>query len=128
MLTLISVVTWKINLKKLVQKVHVLAGITPCTSIPKRKLLMNSFFTLHFNYYSLTWMYYGRTRNNKINRLHERCLSIVYKDKTSSFERLLGKDRSVNMHTRYLQTLGTEMFQAHNTLFPAIADLQCSTK
>ena len=49
-------------LKKAVKKVHVLARITPYMSIPKRKLLMNSFFTSQFNYCPLTWMSHSRTR------------------------------------------------------------------
>ena len=43
-------------LQKANQKVHVLARITPYTSIPKRKLLMNSFFISQFNYFCLVWM------------------------------------------------------------------------
>ena len=31
-------------------------------------------FMLQFNYYPLTWMSHSRPKNNKINRLHERCL------------------------------------------------------
>ena len=54
-------------LKKACKKVHVLARITPYMSIPKRKLLMNSFFTSQFNYCPLTWMCHSRTMNNKIN-------------------------------------------------------------
>ena len=42
--------------------------------------------------------------NNKINRLHEKCLRIVYSDKTSSFEELLEKDGSVTIHTRNLES------------------------
>ena len=37
-------------LTKARQKVHVLARIAPYMSIPKRKLIMNSFFTSQFNY------------------------------------------------------------------------------
>ena len=69
-------------LKKASKKVHLLARITPYTSISKRKMLMNPFFTSQFNYCSLTWMCHSRTMNNKINRLHERCLRIVHSDKT----------------------------------------------
>ena len=97
-------------LKKASKKVHVLARIPPHMSIPKRKLLMNSFFTSQFNYCPLTWLCHSRTMNNKINRLHERCLRIVHSDKTSSFEKLLEKDGSVTIHTRNLQTLAAEMF------------------
>ena len=107
-------------LKKASKKVHVLARITPYMSIPKRKLLMNSFFTSQFNYCPLTWMCHSRTMNNKINRLHKRCLRIVHSDKTSSFEKLLEKDGSVTIHTRNLQTLATEMFKVYKNLSPAI--------
>ena len=87
-------------------------------------MLMNSFLTSQFNYCLLTWMCHCRTMNNKINRLHERCLHIVHSDKTSSFEKLLEKDGSVTIHTRNLQTLATEMFKVYKNLSPAIiADL-----
>ena len=76
-------------LKRASKKVHVLTRITHYMSIPKRELLMNSFFTSQFNYCRLTWMCHSRTMNNKINRLRERCLRIVYSDNTSSFEKLL---------------------------------------
>ena len=76
-------------LKKANQKVHVLARTTPYMSIHKRKLLMNSFFISQFNYSPLVWMCHSRLMNNKINRLHEKCLRIVYSDKTSFFEEFL---------------------------------------
>ena len=55
-------------LKKASKNAHTIARITPYMSIPKRKLLMNSFFTSQFNYCPLTWMCHSRTMNNKINR------------------------------------------------------------
>ena len=61
-------------LEKANQKVHVLARIAPYMSIPKRKLLMNSFFISQFNYCSLVWMCHSRLMNNKINRLQKKCL------------------------------------------------------
>ena len=68
------------------QKVYVLARITPYISIPNRKLLMNSFTISQFNYCPLVWMCHSSLMNNKINRLHEKCLHIVYSEKSSSFE------------------------------------------
>ena len=58
--------------------------------------------------------------NKKINRLHEKCLHIVYSDKTSSFEELLDKDGSVTIHTRNLQVLATEMYKVYRNLSPTI--------
>ena len=62
--------------------------------------------------------------NNRINRLHERCLLMVHSDRTSSFEKLLEKDGSVTIHTKNLQTPAREMFKIYKNLSPAIiADL-----
>ena len=54
--------------------------------------------------------------NNKINRLHERALRIAYKDLSSSFATLLGKDRTI--HGKNLQLLMTEMLKTTNNLNP----------
>ena len=69
-------------------------------------------------------MCHSRANNNKINRLHELCLRIVFSDKQSSFETLLEKDSSVSIHNRILQILATEMYKIKNNLSPPIiADL-----
>ena len=62
----------------------------------------------------------SRTNNNQINRLHERCLRIVYNDKQSSFNELLEKDGSVSIHMRNIQILATEMYKLVNNLSPPI--------
>ena len=56
-------------IKKASHKVHVLAKITRCKCISKRKLLMNAFFEAQFSYCPLAWMCHSRSMNNKINRL-----------------------------------------------------------
>ena len=106
------------------QKVHVLARIAPYMNISKRKLIMNSFFTSQFNYCPLVWMCHSRLINNKINRLHETCLRIIYSDKSSTFEELLEKDGSVTVHFRNIQKLAIEMFKVFKNLSsPIISDL-----
>ena len=65
-------------------------------------------------------MCHSRANNSKINRLHERCLRIIYSDKQSSFEALLEKDGSVSIHNRNIQILATEMFKIKNDMFPEI--------
>ena len=42
-------------------------------------------------------MIHSRTLNDKINKIHERALGIVYNDDTSSFDELLRKDNSVSI-------------------------------
>ena len=65
-------------------------------------------------------MNHSRTLNNRINRIHERSLRIVYNDKKSTFQELLAQDKSVTIHIRNLQVLVTEMFKVKNGIAPEI--------
>ena len=97
--------------KKAGSKLNALTSIANHKPFQKRKLLMNAFFTSQFRYCPLTWMFHNRKLNNKINRLHERCLRVVYNDRLSTFEELLNKDNFVSIHHRNIQCLATEMFK-----------------
>ena len=68
-------------------------------------------------------MCHSHANNGKINRLHERCLRVIYSDKQSSFETLLGKDGSVSVHNQNLQILATEMCKIKNDLAPLIVTI-----
>ena len=81
---------------------------------------MNSFFRSHFNYCPLIWMCHSQTNNRKINRLHKRCLRIIYNDKQSSFIKLLEKDNSVSIHQKNQQMVATEMSKVSNGLSPVL--------
>ena len=97
--------------KKASLKLNTLSRITPHLGFKKKKLLINSFFISQFNYCQLIWICHNRTKNNKINRLHERCLCLLYSDKKSSFHNLLEKDSSVYVHHRNLRALATEIYR-----------------
>ena len=97
--------------KKASRKLQALARVAPYMDLSKRKYLMNAFFNSQFSYCPLVWMCHSRALNNKINRLHERCLRLIYNDKQLTFEELLEKDDSVSIHIRNLQTLPIEMYK-----------------
>ena len=59
-----------------------------------------------------------RSLNAKINRLPERCFSIVYNDRISNFNEVLVKDSSVSIHHQNLQKLAVEMFKVSGGLSP----------
>ena len=80
----------------------------------KKRLLLNAFFMSQFSYCQLVWMSHILTKNNKINRLHERCLRLIYNYKKSSFEQLLEIDSSVSVHDRNLRALATEMYKIYH--------------
>ena len=94
-------------------KLNAISRIIPYMAFSKRRLLVNAFFSSQFNYCLLIWMFHNRMLNNRINRLHVRCLRIIYNDKHTSFEKLLEKDKSVSIHQKNLQVLATEMFKIY---------------
>ena len=113
-------------IKKASRKINALSRITPSMNISKRSILMNSFFNSQFNYCPLVWMFHSRSINNKINRLHERVLRIVYNDFKSSFKNLLEKDETVSIHVKNFQKLVTEMFKMlKNFSVPLMSELFC---
>ena len=72
-------------------------------------------------------MFHSRTLNKKLNRLHERALRAVYKNKSLTFSELLEKDKSFTIHERNLQKLATEMYKVKNDLCPKpFQELFCS--
>ena len=82
---------------------------------------MNAFITFQFSYCPLVWMFHSRTLNNRINKIHERALRLVYKNETFlSFDDLLKRDRSVSIHQKNLQILATEIYKTKNDLGPKI--------
>ena len=83
--------------KKAQRKLNVLTRIKKYLDF-KKLLLLKTFFDSQFKYCPLTWMFYNRTTNNKINKLHERALRLVYDDYLSAFEELLEKDNSFTVH------------------------------
>ena len=84
--------------------------------LPKRKQIMSAFFKSQFSYSPLTWMMDSTKLNNKINRLHERCLRVTY-DGLSSFEELLERDNSVSVHNRNIRCLAIELFKVFHDRF-----------
>ena len=65
-------------------------------------------------------MNHSRSLNNKINKLHERALRLIYCDHTSTFEELLDKDDSVTIHQKNIQALATLMYKVRNNIAPAV--------
>ena len=56
---------------------------------------MNAFITSQFYQCPLVWISHSRTMNNRINKIHETALRLVYKDGINlSFNDLLKKDKT----------------------------------
>ena len=83
---------------------------------------MNVFFKSQFSYCSLSWMFHSATLNNKINRLHERCLRIIYNDNTASFTDVLEKGNLVSVYHRNIEVLAVELYKFVNDLSPKLVN------
>ena len=78
----------------------------------KRRTLFKAFVESQFKYCPIVWMFHSRRTNNKINRLHERALRIVYDDNVSTFDQLLAMDKSFCIHHQNIQRLLIEIYKA----------------
>ena len=106
--------------KKASQKLHALARIAHYMDFEKRRSLMKAFVISQFNYCPLTWMFHNRALNNRISKVHERALRLVYQNKNLSFSELLKLDNAVTIHQRNLQLLAKEIFKVKSNLSPEI--------
>ena len=106
--------------KKASQKLHALARIAQYMTIEKRRIIMNTFINSQFGYCPLIWMFHSRVLNNRINKIQERALRIVYDDHVSNFDELLQKDGSMTIHERNIQLLATEVYKTVNGYAPKI--------
>ena len=73
-----------------------------------------------FSYAPMVWMFHDRGLNNKINKLHERALRIVYRDDVSNFDELLKMDNSLTIHHRNIHTSAIEMFKCLRGIGPEL--------
>ena len=105
---------------KVSKKIYALCRVTGYMSLEKRRIVMKTFVEAQFNHWPLIWMLHSKTLNNKINRLHERALRIVYSNYKSSFNTFLEKDGSFSIHHRNIQSLVIEIYKFLHGLSPAI--------
>ena len=75
-------------------------------------MLLRAFIESRFNYCPLIFMFHSGTLNNKINRLDEKALRIVYGDYKSKFDKLLERNGFFSIHYRNIQTLTIEIFKS----------------
>ena len=89
---------------------------------------MKSFIQSQFGYCPLVWMFHSRNLKNRINKIHEKSLRLVYNDNVSSFNKLLDTDKSLTIHDRNLQELAIEIFKVLNGLSPKFMEEVFSVK
>ena len=94
------------------QNLSALSGMANLLSFNKRRTLFKVFVESQCKYCPIVWMFHSRRTNNKINRLHERTLTIVYDDDVSTFDQLLAMDKSMCIFHQNIQRLLIEIYKA----------------
>ena len=61
-------------------------------------------------------MFYGKQINDKINKLHEKALRVVYNDTITSFVEILVKDETFTVHHQNIRSLAIKMYKTMNNL------------
>ena len=77
---------------------------------------MKAFIESQFIYCPLVLMFCGRQTNARINHIHERTLKAVYNNEISSFQALLGRDKSETIYQGNSKILAAEFFKIKNYL------------
>ena len=78
--------------------------------IKKKRILFKTFIESQFKYCLLVWRFYERKINDKINKLYERTLRVVYNNATTSIEKLV-KNETFTIHHQNIQWLVIEMMK-----------------
>ena len=111
----ITIISIKAN-----RKLAVLKRMRKCLDFSTVRLLFKSFFEFQLKYFPLTWMFYNRKTDNRINKLNERVLRLVYNDFESVFEDLLTKDGSFTVHHYNIQTFAVELYKVYTNISQTI--------
>lgn len=103
---------------KATRQLHALARISKHLDTKSNKLLYNSFVMSNFMYCPMVWHFCGKMNNNKLEKIHERALKIIYRNYDSTYEDLLQIAGERKHLVRRLQTILMEVFKFLKTNVP----------
>ena len=76
-------------------------------------MFIKTFVISQTSYCPLLWMFHSRNTENRVDKIHERALRLVYHGNPClRFDELLIKDKSVSINEINLHYLATEIFKA----------------
>ena len=93
------------------QKLGALSRRVKLLSFSERGTLFKAFVECQFKYCPNVSIFHSLRTNNKINRLHERALRIVYDDDVSLFDQLLAMNKSFCIHHQNIQKLLIKIYK-----------------
>ena len=101
--------------KKAARQLNALARTSSYLDVSARRMICNSFVASNFNYCP---HFCGVSNSNKMEKIQERCLRIVYKDYDSSYDRLLEMANATSLVISRLRILLLEVYKSIHHLNP----------
>ena len=98
--------------KKAARQLNALTRISNYLDVSARRMIYNSFVASNFNYYPLVWHFCGISNSNKMEKIQERCLRIVYNHYNSSPDRLLEMANTTSLVISRLRILLLEVYKS----------------
>ena len=98
--------------KKAARQLNAFSRIARFLDPSSPKIIYQSFVASNFNYCPLVWHFCGKTNNQKLEKIQERALKIIYSDYESSYEELLEKSNSSTLLIARLRLLLCEIFKS----------------
>ena len=80
--------------------------------------LYNSFIISNFQYCNVVWMFTGRTNLNRLDRLNERAIRMIYNDKVTDYHVLLMQNNQLSVYKLCFKSLLCMMFKVWNNTAP----------
>jgi len=105
--------------KKASNQLHAISRLQTYLGFKEKAVLIQSFFYANFNYCSLLWHFTSSTSRQKIEKLQERALRLLYQDYQSSYSNLLVTSGKTTMEIKRLRTVGIEIFKTLHDLNPS---------
>ena len=100
------------------RQLNALARIVKYIDIGSPKTIYNSFILSNFNYCPLVWHFCGKTNNDKLEKIPERALRILYQDHNSSNDDLLKTAGTSTLLIQRLRLMILTVFKSLNSLNP----------
>ena len=104
--------------KKAASQLNVLKRLSRSTGHTERKLIMQAFTLLNFNYCAMIWHFCSESNTAKIEKMQERALRLVLDDHISDYPTLLAKSAIDPLNTKRIKTLATEIYKMINSINP----------
>ena len=104
--------------KKASQRIGVLMRLKNLTPTEAKLQLYKAPILPHLTYCHLTWHFCRASDRRKLERTQERGLRAVFKDKRSSYEKLLAKADIPSLYNRRLQDIAVFMYKIKHKLLP----------